>query len=122
MKLYNTGLEKINKAYSIDKIIRDIRNTKNIVKNYLSKSITTRTLFDIQHSKKFVIDIDSDDGRMTADKAILKIQQAYKRRSIKILSNNDTYFRLKENLINIKGERTYNKVSDDLLNIINENR
>ena len=73
MKLYNTGLEKINKAYSIDKIIRDIRNTKNIVKNYLSKSITTRTLFDIQHSKKFVIDIDSDDGRMTADKAILKI-------------------------------------------------
>ena len=26
--------------------------------------------------------------------------------SIKILSNNDTYFRLKENLINIKGERT----------------
>ena len=74
MKLYNTGIEKISKAYSIDKIIRDIRNTKNIVKNYLSKSITTRTLFDIQHSKKFVIDIDSDDGKMNADKAILKIQ------------------------------------------------
>ena len=42
--------------------------------------------------------------------------------SIKILNNNDTYFRLKENLINIKGERTYNQVSNDLLNIINENR
>lgn len=53
------------------------------MKNYLSKNLTTRTLFDIQHSKKFVIDIDSDDGKMTADKAIVKIQQAFKRRSIR---------------------------------------
>ena len=73
MKLYNTGKEKISKVYSVDKIIRDIRNTKNIVKNHLCKSLSKRTLFEIQHSKKFVIDIDSDDGKLTPDKAILKI-------------------------------------------------
>ena len=73
MKLYNTGNEMISKAYSIDKIIRDIRNTKYIVKNHLSKSLSKRTLFEIQHGKKFVIEIDSDDGKLTPDKAILKI-------------------------------------------------
>jgi len=39
--------------------------------------------------------------------------------SIKILNDDNTYFRLKENLIKIKGNRTYKNVSEDLLKILN---
>ena len=79
-KLHRIGLAKISNSYSMDKIIRDIRNIKNLVKNHLSQHLSCRTLFEIQHSKKFVIDLDSSDEKMTPDKAILKIQRAFKNR------------------------------------------
>ena len=81
-KLYKTGMAKISQMYSIDKIVRDMRKYKNLVKNHLSQHLSQRTLFEIQHSKKFVINLDSseEDSKMTPDKAILKIQKAWQAR------------------------------------------
>ena len=52
---------------------------------------------------------------------IAKTKKEFIDYSIELLNNNDTYLRLKENLFKIKGNRTYKDVSDDLLDILNEN-
>jgi len=39
----------------------------------------------------------------------------------KILNDNDTYLRLKENLLKLRGSKTYDQVSKNLLDILNEN-
>lgn len=41
--------------------------------------------------------------------------------AFEILFNDETYVRLKKNLIHMKGNRSYKNVSEDLLKIINEN-
>ena len=53
---------------------------------------------------------------------IAKTKKEFVDYATKILNDNDTYFKLKENLINKKGKRTYKNVSDDLIKIINENK
>jgi glycosyltransferase involved in cell wall biosynthesis len=52
---------------------------------------------------------------------IAKTKEEFIDYSTNILNNIDTYLKLKENLINLKGIRTYDQVADDLLKIINEN-
>ncbi len=53
---------------------------------------------------------------------IAKTKKEFINYAIKILNDDNTYFKFKENLINKKGERTYKHVSDDLIKIINENK
>ena len=53
---------------------------------------------------------------------IAKTKKEFIDYATKILNDDDTYFKLKENLINRKGKRTYKHVSDDLIKIINENK
>ena len=52
---------------------------------------------------------------------IAKTKKEFIDYTINILNNDNIYLKLKENLINLKGKRTYDKVADDLLKIINEN-
>tara|TARA_B100001057_G_scaffold378219_1_gene383565 strand:- start:90 stop:1091 length:1002 start_codon:yes stop_codon:yes gene_type:complete len=52
---------------------------------------------------------------------IAKTKKEFIDYSTNILNNNDTYLKLKENLIYLKGIRSYDQVADDLLKIINEN-
>jgi len=53
---------------------------------------------------------------------IAKTKQEFVDYATKILKDDDTYLRLKENLIKKKGKRTYKHVSDELIKIINENK
>lgn len=59
LKLYNMGTSKLEKDLSVEKLVRSIRNQKILVK----KTITDDDLaFQIQHSHKNVLDLDSDEN------------------------------------------------------------
>ena len=60
MKLYKQGKDKINKELSIERIVKDLKDLKFIIKHH--HTIPEGTMFDFQHSYKFVINIDSSNS------------------------------------------------------------
>ena len=61
----------------------------------------------------------SVDGKIV--KSPYKNDNEFINYAIKILNDNDTYLRLKENLLKLRGSKTYDQVSKNLLDILNKN-
>lgn len=60
MKLYDNGVDRFEKELGVEKILRDLRNLKIYQNTVLLDDVAK---YNIQHHKKNVIYIDSDDEK-----------------------------------------------------------